>query len=192
MTCVKDLRWLITNFNLLFFLYIPFRDTFAKYNFFFIMAEEKRSAEEKKMQKDIVVSYRNEKEGKGCRGLLVAFFSELLHPAVSGNKSAEFRALGAKKSMPDLAYIHDGKIYGIELKMPDSNHDRNHIIEQADVMATYFFRGYFVWSKEMLWNILDAIERGQPIMSNTFQVKDYCLRNSTTKVSFEKIIKILA
>ena len=108
------------------------------------MAEEKRSAEEKKMQKDIVVSYRNEKEGKGCRGLLVAFFSELLHPAVSGNKSAEFRALGAKKSMPDLAYIHDGKIYGIELKMPDSNHDRNHIIEQADVMATYFFRGYFV------------------------------------------------
>lgn len=156
------------------------------------MAEEKRSAEEKKMQKDIVVSYRNEKEGKGCRGLLVAFFSELLHPAVSGNKSAEFRALGAKKSMPDLAYIHDGKIYGIELKMPDSNHDRNHIIEQADVMATYFFIGYFVWSKEMLWNILDAIERGQPIMSNTLQVKDYCLRNSTTKVSFEKIIKILA
>lgn len=38
------------------------------------MAEEKRSAEEKKMQKDIVVSYRNEKEGKECRGLLVAFF----------------------------------------------------------------------------------------------------------------------
>ena len=158
---------------------------------FFIMAEEKRSAEEKKMQKDIVVSYRNEKEGKGCRGLLVAFFSELLHPAVSGNKSAEFRALGAKKSMPDLAYIHDGKIYGIELKMPDSNHDRNHIIEQADVMATYFFRGYFVWSKEMLWNILDAIERGQPGMTNTLQKKDYCMRNSTTKVSFEKIIKEL-
>lgn len=71
---MKDLRWLITNFNLLFFSHIPFRDTFAKYNFFFIMAEEKRSAEEKKMQKDIVVSYRNEKEGKGCRGLLVAFF----------------------------------------------------------------------------------------------------------------------
>ena len=71
---MKDSRWLITNFNLLFFLHIPFRNTFAKYNFF-IMAEENRSAEEKKMQKDIVVSYRNEKEGKGCRGLLVAFFS---------------------------------------------------------------------------------------------------------------------
>lgn len=109
------------------------------------------SWKKRKMQKDIVVSYRNEKEGKGCRGLLVAFFSELLHPAVSGNKSAEFRALGAKKSMPDLAYIHDGKIYGIELKMPDSNHDRNHIIEQAGCDTVIFlFRGYFVWSKEIV------------------------------------------
>lgn len=35
MICVKDLRWLITNFNLLFFSHIPFRNTFAKYNFFY-------------------------------------------------------------------------------------------------------------------------------------------------------------
>lgn len=153
------------------------------------MAEERRSSEEKKMQKDIVVSYRNEKEGKGCNGLLVAFFSELLHPAVSGNKSAEFRALGAKKSMPDLAYIYEGKIYGIELKMPDSSHNRDHLIEQAEVMATYFYRGYFVWSKEMLWNILDAIERNKPIMSNTLKVKDCCMKCTSTKINFEKIIK---
>lgn len=153
------------------------------------MAEERRSSEEKKMQKDIVVSYRNEKEGKGCNGLLVAFFSELLHPAVSGNKSAEFRALGAKKSMPDLAYIYEGKIYGIELKMPDSSHNRDHLIEQAEVMATYFYRGYFVWSKEMLWNILDAIERNKPIMSNALKVKDCCMKCTSTKINFEKIIK---
>lgn len=152
------------------------------------MADERRSAEEKKLQKDIVVSYRNEKEGKGCRGLLVAFFSELLHPAVSGPKSSEFRALGAKKAMPDLAYIHDGYIYGIELKTPDSSHNREHLIEQADMMATYFYRGYFVWSKEMLWSILDGIERKKPLMSNTMQVKDYCLRCGTSKVDFSKII----
>ena len=80
------------------------------------MAEENGLRKKRKMQKDIVVSYRNEKEGKGCRGLLVAFFSELLHPAVSGNKSAEFRALRSKEKYADLAYIHDGKIYGIEPK----------------------------------------------------------------------------
>ena len=62
------------------------------------------------------------------RGLLFAINNE----ANSNKHAMALKALGVFRGVSDLIYYNNGKLIGIELKVPEKLHSRSHIINQYE------------------------------------------------------------
>ena len=101
---------------------------------------------------------------------LFGYFAETEN-AIQG---AVMLSLGLAKGESDLFYIDDDKrIWGIEMKEPDSSHDVIHLKQQATWLKNIPYRGYFCDSIEMFWNIINGGVGIHPdiIMENLKDVK---------------------
>lgn len=117
------------------------------------MKENKTYKSEHALQADIVVWYWNTYPER--RGTLWANFAEQNKIQASMKKP-----LGLVRALPDLMTVCDGKLIGIELKLPNTRHERTHLIEQATWLINNPDKGYFCDSLEMAKGILDGTGEG--------------------------------
>lgn len=117
------------------------------------MKENKTYKSEHALQADIVVWYWNTYPER--RGTLWANFAEQNKIQASMKKP-----LGLVRALPDLMTVRDGKLIGIELKLPNTRHERTHLIEQATWLINNPDKGYFCDSLEMAKGILDGTGEG--------------------------------
>lgn len=105
------------------------------------------------LQAAIVVWYWNTYPER--RGTLWANFAEQNKIQASIKKP-----LGLVRALPDLMTVQDGKLIGIELKLPGTKHERNHLIEQATWLIERPYKGYFCDSLDMAKGILEGTGEG--------------------------------
>lgn len=117
------------------------------------MNENKTYKSEHALQADIVVWYWNTYPER--RGTLWANFAEQNKIQASMKKP-----LGLVRALPDLMTVRDGKLIGIELKLPNTRHERTHLIEQATWLINNPDKGYFCDNLEMAKGILDGTGEG--------------------------------
>ena len=117
------------------------------------MNENKTYKNEHALQADIVVWFCNTYPER--RGTLWANFAEQNKVQASMKKP-----LGLVRSLPDLMNVQDGKLIGIELKLPGTRHERNHLIEQATWLIKNPHKGYFCDSLDMAKAILTGTGEG--------------------------------
>lgn len=112
------------------------------------------------------------------KGNLIGYFAT----ADSKTKGAINNSLGLVKNCSDLLYIKNGELIGIELKLPDSRHDRLHLIGQALWLLKTPKIGWFCDSLEMFWRIV--LRDGKGI--DPKRVLDNCLKLKTKTVSWQE------
>lgn len=105
------------------------------------------------LQADIVVWFWNTYPER--RGTLWANFAEQNKIQASMKKP-----LGLVRALPDLMTVRDGKLIGIELKLPNTRHERTHLIEQATWLINNPYKGYFCDSFDMAKGILEGTGEG--------------------------------
>lgn len=104
---------------------------------------------EHRLQYEIIKWYRH--EFKERNGSLWANFSEQ-NKFQAGQK----KALGMVRALPDLMMVVDGCLIGIELKLPGTRHDVQHLREQAEWLLTYPRKGWFCDSLEMAQKLISC------------------------------------
>lgn len=105
---------------------------------------------EKRLQHDIVMDFSSKMPKD--RGRLFATFSET-KSAVQGS---QMLSLGLIRGTSDLIYIDDDRhIIGIEIKEKGSRHNVKHVLEQANWLNNWCYRGYFCDSIECFWSIIN-------------------------------------
>ena len=117
------------------------------------MSENKTYKSEHALQADIVVWFWNTYPER--RGTLWANFAEQ-----NKVQAAMKKPLGLVRALPDLMAVRDGKLIGIELKLPNTRHERRHLIEQCQWLINHPDKGYFCDSFEMAKGILEGAGKG--------------------------------
>ena len=91
--------------------------------------------------------------------------------------------LGLVKNISDLILSEDGYIVGLELKTTDSKHDAEHCKGQAIWIRDWCYRGGFIVSKEMFWDVYNKKSNGIPPEF----VIDYIKETGLKTLNFGKI-----
>ena len=112
------------------------------------------------------------------KGNLIGYFAT----SESQVQTSQKLSLGLVKNCSDLLYIKNGELIGIELKLPESRHDRLHLIGQASWLLKTPKIGWFCDSLEMFWEVVDG-----GVGINPQKVLDNCLKIKTKTVSWNEI-----
>ena len=122
---------------------------------------------ESQLQSDCVIRFSQDRPD--LRGHLIGYFAT----AESKSKGAMKNSLGLVRGVSDLLYVSDGKLIGIELKLPDSSHNRLHLIEQAQWLIKVPDKGYFCDNLDMFWDIINGGSGIDPrvILENCMKLK---------------------
>lgn len=129
---------------------------------------------EHRLQYEIVKWYRH--EFKSYSGALWANFSEQ-----NKYQAGQKRAMGMIRALPDLMFVKQGKLIGIELKVPGKRHDSTHLKEQAEWLLKYPHIGWFCDSVDMAKDII----MNQGIGIDPIRVLDYLKKSNTKTISWK-------
>lgn len=137
---------------------------------------------EKRLQFDCVTWFNNSVPTE--RGTLFAILNET-------NKGAHKKGIGLVKGASDLAYIaQDGVFCPIELKVPDTRHEVEHLKRQIDFIKKMNDRGglgFFCFSKNHFQHIIASLTPGVTISAQA--ISDHSIRfieNSIVKGEMRK------
>ena len=145
-------------------------------------SKAKKQAEnlEDKLQCEMVVEYRNRFPEE--RGRLIGNDSSTMSAQHAAAKSSR----GLVRGVSDLFFFHkDRYLVAMEIKYPGTEHDREHIIEQAKWIIKFPKVGWFVDSMEMFWDVI--LNDGAGIDAN--RVLENCLKSQKSKIMWEEAKK---
>ena len=131
---------------------------------------------EQKLQASCIIQFSQKYPEK--RGFLFSYFAN----SDSAIQGAQKLSLGLVRGVSDLLYVEDGKLIGVELKVSNSSHSRQHLIEQSRWLLSVPAHGFFCDSVEMFWNI---IEGGSGIDPEV--VLENCLQKKTGSVKWDSV-----
>jgi len=146
------------------------------YNFNKALLERKSPLTESQLQSECVIQFSQ--AHPELKGNLIGYFAN----ADNKIKGAINNSLGLVKNCSDLLYIKNGELIGLELKIPNSRHDRIHLCGQSLWLLKTPKIGWFVDSLEMFWQIINGGSGIDPQI-----VLDNCLRIKTTTVEWNKV-----
>jgi len=142
-------------------------------------SKAKKQAEnlEDKLQCEMVVEYRNRFPEE--RGRLIGNDSSTMSAQHAEAKSSR----GLVRGVSDLFFFHrDRYLVAMEVKYPNTYHDREHLIEQAEWILKFPKVGWFIDSMEMFWDIV--LNDGVGI--DPKRILENCLKLKTVSVSWEE------
>ena len=114
-----------------------------------------RGKEEARLQSEIVRAFAAKYPER--RGRLWATFQE----TSSKIQGAQRLSLGLIAGVSDLLYIDEqGRLWGLEIKAKHSVHKVSHLIRQAEWLINCTYRGFFVDSVDMFWEVIETGEGG--------------------------------
>ena len=110
---------------------------------------------EAKLQSEIVRAYSVKYPNK--RGTLFGTFQEV-SSQVQGSQRL---SLGLVAGVSDLLYVDEhGRLWGLEVKARGTIHKVSHLIKQAEWLSSIPYRGFFVDSVDMFWEVIETGEGG--------------------------------
>jgi len=140
--------------------------------------ENNKGNAEDRLQCEMVVEYRNRFPEEA--GRLIGNDSTTMSPQHAEVKNSR----GLVRGVADLFFFkHNRDLVAMEIKYPDTDHDREHIIEQAKWLINFPKFGYFVDSMAMFWNIV----LNDGIGIDPKRVLENCMQKKTTSVKWEDV-----
>lgn len=136
--------------------------------------------QEHKLQSQCVIWFSQQFPER--RGALFATFS-----SQGAAEASQKLSLGLVRALPDLIYIHSGKLVGIELKAHGSKHDVKHIREQCEWLMKFPESGCFCDSLEMFQNIITASAAYVGI--SPYEVFEKLKTVTTKTVDWDKLVE---
>ena len=136
---------------------------------------------EHKLQAECVVKFSQKYPEQYNMRRLFGYFAE----GKNDKEGAMKKSLGLVRDIPDLTYIpRKGWFIGIEMKFPNTRHDRLHLVGQARCLINNYSDGYFCDNLEMFFSIINGGVGISPA-----KVLENCLRLKTQTVNWEEAKK---
>ena len=105
--------------------------------------------------------------------------------SISASQAMYHRSMGLSKSAPDLIFLHRGRVLGLELKAPNSRHNKQHVEQQLLFGVKMFENGFFYYMESDFEKIRQTID----VFFEDIEMTEDCVANLESLIEKVKNIK---